>query len=163
MKLQGNTSREPVTDLQYSLNSGQDPSLLQTSNLRPVLVILGARVARDITSVRVASETSLELPMNNLFGLTTTNCHLIICRTWSSALSHSLPLSLYGLQQHYSAIKPTEESNRRMGIIFPFSCRACIQLSNYHVKYHRHWNGFHRHQNIWALNRLTCILLTFML
>lgn len=111
-----NTTREAAADLQCSSNSGQDFSLLQMSTLRLVLVVLGAQVVRDITSVRVPWEKSLELPMNNLFGLTTTDCHSIVCWTWSSALSHSLPLSLYGLLQLYSAAKPMEKDNKPMGI-----------------------------------------------
>lgn len=89
------TSRDSARDMQDSLNGGRDLSLFRMSNLGPVLVTPGVRVVKVITSERVSWEMSLEFPMNNLFGLTTTNCHLIICRTWSSALSHSLPLSLW--------------------------------------------------------------------
>lgn len=157
------TSRDSGRDLQCSLNSGQDLFSLWMSNLRLVLVILGAWVARDITSVRVSWETSLELPMNNLFGLTTTNRHLIICRTWSSALSHSLPLSTLWTSATLLCCKTRGGRQQTYGCNFSILSQSMHSISNHHVKYHRHWNSFHHHQSIWMPNGLTCISLTFML
>lgn len=95
-----NTSRDLARDLEYPLNTGQDLSSLLMSNFRPFLDILGTEEVKGITSVSVTQQTSLKFPMNNLFSLTT-DCQSIIYRIWSSVLSQHLPLSLYGLLQHY--------------------------------------------------------------